>query len=186
MPTYKVGGEVDAFCTKCKMVLAHTILAMVESRPVRVQCNTCRGQHAYRSEAGTTRSPAAPRAPMPRKEVISFDTRLSERDPATAKKYSPKETFAVDDLMSHPTFGMGFVIAVRSDKVDVAFKAFEKTLVHARGDSTGSRPAFAPPAPRESGPADKAPPLETGLAEAQPAQASAPEAVASPDNSAES
>src|SRR5262245_65118967 len=55
MPTHKVGGEVDAFCTRCKMTLAHTILAMVGQTIARVQCNTCGGQHAYRSAPGTTK-----------------------------------------------------------------------------------------------------------------------------------
>jgi hypothetical protein len=161
MATPKVGGEVDAFCTKCRMTLAHTILAMVGSKIARVQCNTCNGQHAYRHEPGA-RTPVAPRAPQPRKEVISLTTRLLERDPATARPYSPKETFAEDDLISHPTFGLGIVSGVRLDKIDVAFKAFEKTLVHGRGDGPQAKPTFAPPPPREAGPADKPAPPEAG------------------------
>jgi hypothetical protein len=177
MPTHKVGGEVDAFCTKCRMTLAHTILAMVVSRPVRVQCNTCGGQHAYRKEPGAgTRAPGAPRAPAPRKVVISFEQRLSERDQSKARPYSPKETFAMDELVSHPTFGLGFVTVVRQDKIDVAFKAFEKTLVHGRGEGGGARPAFSPPAARAAGPADK-PVSPQNSAPAAPA----PESPPSPD-----
>ena len=59
MATHKVGGEVDAFCTRCKMTLAHTILAMVGTKIARVKCNTCGGDHAYRGEPG--KSTAAPR-----------------------------------------------------------------------------------------------------------------------------
>jgi len=54
MATLKVGGEVDAVCGRCKMTLAHTILAMVGTKPVRVQCNTCGAQHGYRSEFGAS------------------------------------------------------------------------------------------------------------------------------------
>jgi hypothetical protein len=155
LATLKTGGEVDSFCTKCRMTLAHTILAMVGTTKIaRVQCNTCGGQHAYRTEDGS-RPKAAPRAPLPRKEVISFDQRLAEMDPSKRRGYSPKETFALDDVVSHPTVGMGIVTAVRPDKIDVAFKAFAKVLVHARGDASGVRPAYAPPAAREAGPADK-------------------------------
>jgi hypothetical protein len=156
MATLRTGGEVDAFCTKCRMTLAHTILAMVGATQIaRVQCNTCGGQHAYRREDGSKAKPASPRAPQPRKEVISWDRRVAELDPAKARKYTPRETFSADELISHPTFGLGIVSAVRQDKIDVAFKAFEKTLVHARGDGSGVRPAFAPPVAREAGPADK-------------------------------
>ena len=52
--THKVGGEVDAFCTRCRLTLAHTILAMVGTKLARVRCNTCNGDHAYRSAPGTT------------------------------------------------------------------------------------------------------------------------------------
>jgi hypothetical protein len=39
----RVGGEVDAFCSSCKLVLGHTILAMVGERIAKVRCNTCAG-----------------------------------------------------------------------------------------------------------------------------------------------
>lgn len=50
----------------------------------------------------------------------------------TARAYSPSVTFQVDELITHPAFGLGIVQAVRRDKVDVAFKASERTLVHGR------------------------------------------------------
>jgi len=131
MATPKVGGEIDAFCTKCRMTLAHTILAMVGSKAVRVQCNTCSGQHSYRTE-GRNRERGTARAPTPRKEVISFEQRLSERGTGAAQPYTPRETFAVDALINHPTFGLGFVLTVRDEKIDVAFKGMQKTLVHGR------------------------------------------------------
>ena len=163
MATTKAGKEVDAYCTKCRMTLAHTVLALLGTKIARVQCNTCGGQHAYRAEPGA-RTPASPRAPKPRKEVITFEQRLTERDPATAKRYSPRESFPVDALVDHPTFGLGFVLAVRQDKIDVAFKGFEKTLICGRGEAASAKPAFAPPAPRESGPADKPASVEEAAA----------------------
>ena len=51
-PMAKVGGEVDAFCTKCELVLAHTVHAMVGGGPVKVECNTCHGVHRYKDPSG--------------------------------------------------------------------------------------------------------------------------------------
>ena len=51
-PMVKVGGEVDAFCTKCQLTLAHTVHAVVSGRPVKVECNTCHGVHRYRDPPG--------------------------------------------------------------------------------------------------------------------------------------
>jgi len=127
---------VDALCTRCKMNLAHTILAMVGTKIARVRCNTCGGDHVYRTEAGTSSSSsraANPRVSRAEKVVISFQERLAGQDLAAAPAYSPRETYAVDQVLRHPTFGVGIVSAVRQDKIDVAFKADQKTLVHGRG-----------------------------------------------------
>ena len=52
-------------------------------------------------------------------------------DAAKARKYSPKDTFNVDDLIDHPTFGLGRVQRRMGKKVDVLFKDGLKTLVSA-------------------------------------------------------
>lgn len=192
MATYKVGGEVDAFCTRCKLTLAHTILAMVGTKIARVRCNTCGGDHVYRSAPGATDRPAAsssshgtsssrasaPRADKPEKVVISFEEQLAGKDIANAPKYSPKDTYKVDQVIQHPTFGLGLVTAVRGDKVDIAFKSESKTLVHARGGAPSEKPTFSPPAARPSGPADK--PLAPSTTESAPPSAPA-EAAPSED-----
>ena len=78
----KVGGEVDVFCTRCKMELGHTILAMVGQTIARVQCNTCRGQHAYRAAPGTSKprssSPADRSARARNAEVVIMSPRHRE------------------------------------------------------------------------------------------------------------
>jgi hypothetical protein len=177
---HKVGGEVDAVCTRCKLTLAHTILAMVGTKIARVRCNTCMGEHAYRSAPGTTDRPSASsrstsssragsssRADKPEKVVISFEEQLAGKDIANAPKYSPKDTYQVDQVIQHPTFGLGLVTAVRGDKVDIAFKSEAKTLVHARGGAPSERPAFQPPNARATAPADK--PVAPSTTEANPA-----------------
>ncbi|MBZ4329585.1 MULTISPECIES: hypothetical protein [unclassified Corallococcus] len=180
MATQKVGGEVDAQCTRCKMNLAHTILAMVGPKIVRVRCNTCGGDHAFRGAAGVTDRPTkasttrAPRAASSsggstraEKVVISFDEQLAGKDIASAPKYSPKDTYKVDQVLHHPTFGVGLVTAVRGDKVDLTFRTDTKTLVHGRGGPPTDKPVFSPPTNKHTGPADKPqaePPPEADLA----------------------
>jgi hypothetical protein len=168
---HKVGGEVDAFCTRCELLLAHTILAMVGPKIARVRCNTCMGEHAYRGQVipKSASKPRAARATAAEKVVIAFEDRLKGHDLTKARKYGPKETFVLDEVLSHPTFGFGIVTAVRGDKIDVAFKAFEKTLIHKRPDGQAARPSFGNNA------------LKAPAAADAPAEEPAPEMPSTPD-----
>jgi hypothetical protein len=147
----RTGGEIDAFCTKCDLNLAHTILAMVGPKVEKVQCNTCHSPHKYRGQQPLVKSQsfAAPKKPSASRAssssssgstrtragttVITFDEQLKGKDLSRAKKYSIRETFVVDEVVDHPTFGLGIVTAVRGDKVDISFKQEDKTLVHGKG-----------------------------------------------------
>jgi hypothetical protein len=181
---HKVGGEVDAFCTRCRLTLAHTILAMVGTKIARVRCNTCGGDHAFRSAPGTTDKPStssrasgggtsgtrAPRAGRSSEDkvIISFEEQLAGKDIANAPRYSPKDSYRVDQVIQHPTFGLGLVTAVRGNKVDITFKSETKTLVHAAGGAPAEKPVFNPPSAKATGPADK-PQAETTEEPASPA-----------------
>jgi hypothetical protein len=132
---HRVGGDIDAFCTRCKMELGHTILAMMGQRPVRVRCNTCGGEHNYRRTSVPARKgswvPASERAARP--AITSWEALLREKDLSRARRYTAQERFQADDLLEHPVFGIGLVREVRGDKISVAFKADVKTLVHGKG-----------------------------------------------------
>jgi hypothetical protein len=130
----KVGGEVDSFCTRCQLTLAHTVIAMVDGRPVKVECNTCHGVHRYRS--APDERPARPNGQRPAREraaIVSFDELLRGKNLAAARRYSPQTRYALDEVIEHPMFGLGFVSAVRdAAKIEVTFRTDVKVLVHAK------------------------------------------------------
>jgi hypothetical protein len=130
----KVGGEVDAFCTRCEMVLAHTIHAMLAGRPVKVECNTCHSVHRYRSAGRSgARTGSGASAGEAAKAVAGFDQLLAARNVAAAKPYSPRSRYALGDVVDHGIFGRGFVSALRDgDKIEITFRAEVKILVHGR------------------------------------------------------
>ena len=130
---HKVGGDIDAWCTRCKMNLGHTILAMVGARPARVRCNTCQGEHNFRGAPEPPRKGSwQPRAVRERPAVTSWEALLAGKDLSRARKYTAREKFAQDEVLQHPVFGIGLVQEVRGDKIQVAFKADVKTLVHGK------------------------------------------------------
>jgi hypothetical protein len=126
----RTGATIDSWCGKCKMMLAHTIEAMVGKKPARVHCNTCNSQHAYKaSEPGKS----APRG-SGKPRVSRYQGLLSKGSNAEAPKlYSPKERYQSGDVLKHPSFGLGVTTAVKDDsKIEVLFEGGSKVLVHGR------------------------------------------------------
>ncbi|GLI38068.1 hypothetical protein KI811_09195 [Geobacter hydrogenophilus] len=138
------GDNVEAKCTRCRAVLNHTIVAMVGERIVRVQCNTCGGQHNYHqpqeekkpversaSQRSTSRTPSAGR---PRREPIpkgpsEWELSIEGVDPDTATPYAMDRPFRTGEVVSHPVFGIGIVVTVtKPNKVEILFKDGVKLL----------------------------------------------------------
>ncbi len=120
------GGTTDSWCGKCKLVLAHTIEAMVGNKPARVHCNTCKTQHTYRPHAPGTSRPV-------RARTNRYQALLQGKDPAEARKYSSKDRYEPGDIVDHPTFGRGVTTAIKdATKIEVLFEGGSKLLVHGR------------------------------------------------------
>lgn len=162
----KVGGELDAWCTTCRLMKWHTIVALVDGKPAKVECQGCGKQHQYRAqppgsaaEKGERPSRArASKAATPAAPAVDFDTLLAGRD-RDAKPYSPNTTFALNDVVRHPTFDLGVVTATPApQKIEVTFRGGDKKiLLHDRGATQASRlepPPRRDEAPRPSGTSD--------------------------------
>jgi hypothetical protein len=145
MRTHKAGEDIDVFCSKCQLELAHVIVAIARGKVARVQCKTCGSVHAYRAPADArarrssdgsagARSSARGGAARP-----DYDGLMRGRDISRAQRYKPTVTYAEGDVLSHPSFGLGLVTRVLDDgKLEVLFRAGSKVLVHARGSATSS------------------------------------------------
>ena len=140
------GDIIEARCTKCREVLNHRIVAMVEGKVVRVECNTCNGVHNYYPP------PAVKEAKAPRKAAVSKPRstpavpRASRKDPAEVEReewaslqptfdhdkalpYDMNGRFNVKRLINHPVFGLGIVKAVIvPNKMQILFKDGIKLL----------------------------------------------------------
>lgn len=134
----KAGSTVDGWCTKCKLVLAHTVEAMADDKITRVHCNTCRGQHAYRPDAPGAGKTAARKSPARKAADAApkrseYETLLRGRTGDKARTYATSERFAPGELIKHASFGLGVVMAERdSVKIDVCFPDGPKVLLHGR------------------------------------------------------
>jgi len=130
--SYSVGDDVDAWCTKCRLELSHTIVAMVENLPKRVECNTCHGKHNYKMKPAERKKSTSTRTRKPRPEEIKLSeylARLADSNVSQAKAYSMNGNFKKDELVSHSKFGMGIVSSVmQPTKIEIFFKDGPKLL----------------------------------------------------------
>ena len=128
------GDYIASRCSKCKDVTNHTIVAMVENKVVRVECNTCGSVHNYRSVAPTVKpaprtKTAATRTPRVGKTETEWAAQLNECKASDAISYSTKAAFKPGDVVQHSVFGMGRVInTIRPNKMEVYFRDGIKML----------------------------------------------------------
>lgn len=142
MALLRAGIEIDAYCTRCRMDLTHRIIAVVNNKPVKVECRTCYGTHNYRapksSPVPAERTSAGSIAPRPKpapRAKSSPEEHVSVAPPPGARihGYRMTEKFAKDQWVSHKTFGTGVVTQVLGDdKIEVHFDGNSKVLVHNR------------------------------------------------------
>ena len=129
------GSYVQSFCTRCKAVFRHTIVALVEGRPVRVKCNTCGGEHVYKAEPPPEAPTERPKKDRPTKAGTMEAEWQKQLTSAAAKgakgrPYGQTEAFRAGDVLDHPSFGVGLVQrAMGPGKVLVLFKDGARTLL---------------------------------------------------------
>ncbi len=145
MATARTGGDVDAWCGKCNLMLAHTIEAMVDGTIKRVHCNTCRSQHAYKGNAPGQGSPAPRAARTPKASssakkagtgllrASDYENFMKGRSAGDARRYSPKVRFNAGEVIDHPKFGTGVATAIKDGgKVEILFPDGPRVLIHGR------------------------------------------------------
>lgn len=153
----KTGGEIDAFCTKCRLDLTHRIIAMVGESVKKVECKTCQSHHLYRrpkterdaanarmekraedrkttssssSGGGGTKAARAERAERAEREMTkSWEHAIAGQPTAAFKAYRITLSFGTGELIRHPKFGDGVVQKViDAGKVEILFKDGPRTM----------------------------------------------------------
>lgn len=140
----RVGGEIDAVCTKCRMVTNHRIVAMVDGMVKRVICLTCDSQHNYRQPPGEKKrtegsgvrrvSKEMKKTSAPSGGARVFAQWMQNKQALAASEgstrpYNFKEIYEPGEAIEHGKFGLGFVQRViPPNKMEVMFETEIKTL----------------------------------------------------------
>ena len=143
--TASVGDETDSICPRCDGETIHRVVAMKEKKIHLVLCRRCNSQHRYRPSLATiTRKVPLPserqakvlkkvesartsRPQVSLKEWQALKEMAGEMEPLT---YNPTASYSEKQIVSHPTFGLGFVRKViDKSKIEVVFEYEVKVLV---------------------------------------------------------
>jgi hypothetical protein len=82
MRDIRLGDDIDDYCVRCKRVMNHNVVSVVNAKPAKVRCRTCHSDHDYRNE----------QAPPPK-----VDPRKAALFNEVLKKVSPGDATAVED-----------------------------------------------------------------------------------------
>ncbi len=85
MPDYRLGDIIDDYCVKCKRIMNHAIVSLVNEEPAKVRCRTCHNDHDYRHEQ------APPPKVDTRKQALFNEVLAKVTPPAAAPVDAPKE-----------------------------------------------------------------------------------------------
>src|SRR5271157_5769825 len=50
MSEYRLGDIIDAYCVRCKRIMNHAVVSVLNREPAKVRCRTCHSDHDYRHE----------------------------------------------------------------------------------------------------------------------------------------
>src|SRR5947209_19946971 len=85
----RLGDIIDDYCVKCKRIMDHSVVSIINEEPAKVRCRTCHSDHDYRHE----------QAPPPkvdlRKQAL-FNEVLEKVDPS-ADEEDEEEAAVVEE-----------------------------------------------------------------------------------------
>jgi len=50
MRDIRLGDDIDDFCVRCKRVMNHNVVSVLDGKPAKVRCRTCHSDHDFRNE----------------------------------------------------------------------------------------------------------------------------------------
>ena len=77
----RLGDDIDDFCVRCKRIMNHSVVSVINGEPAKVRCRTCHSDHDFRHE----------QAPPPK-----VDLRKAALFNEVLKKVNPDETPATE------------------------------------------------------------------------------------------
>jgi hypothetical protein len=127
---YLAGDNIASWCTKCKLALDHTIIAMDGEQVLKVKCRTCGSAHKFRNPADPPKTRARRGASADGAAAAGgsrWEVALKESS-GRSHPYTMDGKYRVGDLVLHDRFGKGVVLRLYVNKCDVLFEDRERLM----------------------------------------------------------
>ncbi len=132
-----VAENMVTLCRKCKMELSHVVIAHnAEGIVARVKCRTCGSEHKYspykkpsRKTVTTSKNSTRTRKTDYAEEFQKLAEKYKDTKPV---HYSMSGSYRAEDVVDHQKFGVGIVMNVSYQKMEVAFPGGLRILVCGR------------------------------------------------------
>ena len=125
------GRDIDSYCTKCKLILEHIVVAMTGATVVKVKCKTCGSTHRFKGmPAERTKSPRMKGTAI--KSVLTTQAQWEEAVGTANGNELPYEmtgSYRAGDIIVHSVFGKGVVQKTLFNKCSILFRDKERLLV---------------------------------------------------------
>jgi hypothetical protein len=78
----RLGDVIDDYCVKCKRIMNHSVVSVMNDEPAKVRCRTCHSDHDYRHEQ-------APPPKVDLRKKALYNEVLSKVSPGEADSEEP-------------------------------------------------------------------------------------------------
>lgn len=130
-----VARKVYAECKKCGVERYHIVVAHTSSTAAKMQCEVCNAKSVYKLEGtGRKKKEGSETTKTPRMSGSEKRWReLKEKTAGSSAAYNMRSAYLPETAIQHPKFGLGFVVGVTPQAIQVVFEDGERSLVHNRG-----------------------------------------------------
>ena len=131
----QVSEDIVAYCTSCKLDLAHVIVALDGEKVKKVLCKTCNKEHVYKApKEGKVPSKKKKTTANSKKKTISpleeWERAMEQAKDAPIRVYAQDGSFAEGEKVDHSTFGLGLITKlIQPNKMEVIFEEGAKLMI---------------------------------------------------------
>ena len=86
----RLGDVIDDYCVKCKQIMNHAVVSMLNTEPAKVRCRTCHSDHDYRHEQAPPPKVDLRKAALFHEVLAKLDPLAASPDTAAAEETKPK------------------------------------------------------------------------------------------------